>query len=140
MMRRALSSAAALAAKGAESKATVIQGAGHDPVHGSYHWTYERLLSIATLGATAAAFAVPQPAPLLDLALGVVVPLHCHVGFGAIVTDYVPRRKFPRLYPLARGALAAGTAGALYGLYLFNTREVGIVSAVRAVLHPRNDA
>lgn len=67
------------------------------------------------------------------MALGVLLPLHSHVGFGAIITDYLPARKFPRIYGVARGILYVATAGTLYGLYEYNTRDVGICEGVRSI-------
>lgn len=99
-----------------------------DPWHGSYHWLYERGLSVASLGLLGAAFLVPGK--MVDLALGVVIPLHCHIGFGAIITDYLPKRKFGLIYPLARFTLMAATVGTIYGLYQYNTKEVGICEGI----------
>lgn len=73
------------------------------------------------------------PNKMLDFALGVVVPLHCHLGFSAIVTDYLPKRKFPLISPVAYGLLYAGTAATIYGLYKFNTTDVGIIEAVSQI-------
>lgn len=63
---------------------------------------------------------------MMDLALGVVLPLHCHLGFAGIILDYLPKRKFGIVYPLSMGLLYVGTGLTLYGLYHFNTKDVGI--------------
>lgn len=83
---------------------------------------------MASLGLLGAAFLVPGK--MVDLALGVVLPLHCHIGFGAVITDYLPKRKFGLVYPLARAVLLAATAGTIYGLYQYNTKDVGICEGV----------
>ena len=83
---------------------------------------------MASLGLVGAAFLPPHRAG--DLMLGVVIPLHCHLGFGAIITDYVPKRKFPIIYPVARAALLLATTGAIYGLYKYNTEDVGLTEGV----------
>jgi succinate dehydrogenase (ubiquinone) membrane anchor subunit len=103
-----------------------------DPLHGSYHWVYERALSVASLGLIAGAFVVPGKG-FIDFALGIVIPLHSHIGFGSVITDYLPARKFPRIYLFARGLLGAATAGAIYGLYLYNTNDMGITEGVRSL-------
>lgn len=86
---------------------------------------------MATLGACGAAFVVPGPA--VNMALGVLLPLHCHVGFGALITDYLPARKSPKIYILARSLLYIGTVGSAYGLYQYNTTDVGICEGVRTL-------
>lgn len=127
-----------LVLKGAYSKFVLKRAysnvSGGDPWHGSYHWLYERGLSVATLGLVSAAAFLPS-SKLVDFGLGVVLPLHSHLGFMAIITDYLPKRKFPRIYPLATGALYAATAGCLYGLYLYNTKDVGITEGVKKLWH-----
>jgi len=76
---------------------------------------------------------------MIDLGLAVVLPLHCHLGFGAIVTDYLPKRKFPRVYPISKGLLIAGTGTAIYGLWSFNTKDVGICEAVSTLWNSNQD-
>lgn len=103
-----------------------------DPWHGSYHWIYERGLSVATLGLVGAA-AVGPTSGAVNMLLGVVLPLHCHIGFGTIITDYLPARKFPTIYKLSMGLLYAATATTLYGLYLYNTRDIGITEGFKTL-------
>ncbi|KAJ3417028.1 membrane anchor subunit of succinate dehydrogenase, Sdh4 [Chytridiales sp. JEL 0842] len=94
---------------------------------GSYHWDAERALSLATIPLIGAAFAV-GPAPLIDLGLGVVIPLHIHMGFDTIIQDYVPKRKYGILHTICVWLLRAGTALTFYGCYEFNTNDVGITA------------
>lgn len=103
-----------------------------DKLHGSYHWTYERALSVASLGLVSGAFAF-YPNKLVDFALGLVLPLHSHLGFSAIITDYLPKRKFPVVYPVAMGALYGMTAITMYGLYALNTEGPGLCEFVANV-------
>jgi succinate dehydrogenase (ubiquinone) membrane anchor subunit len=103
-----------------------------DKMHGSHHWTFERALSVASLGLIASAFAL-HPNKLIDFGLGLVLPLHSHLGFSAIITDYLPKRKFGRVYPVAMGVLYGMTGVALYGLYEVNTKGPGICEAVATV-------
>lgn len=74
---------------------------------------------------------------MVDFGLAIVLPLHSHIGFGAMLTDYLPRRKYPSVYPLCRGVLFATTGLCMWGLYRFNTRDVGIVEGVRTVWKTR---
>ena len=65
----------------------------------------------------------------VDWALGVAVPLHSHITFNMVVSDYVP--------PFARGAARAGVLGTtlvgLAGLAKLNWSGPGVTGAVRAL-------
>jgi succinate dehydrogenase (ubiquinone) membrane anchor subunit len=56
-------------------------GTAHTPdrVHGSYHWTVERAASAALVPIIAAQLAVGA-SPVTDVLLGVVLPVHLHIG------------------------------------------------------------
>ena len=86
-----------------------------------------------TLGLVGAAMALPGPNHTVDFGLGVVLPLYAHVSFSGIILDYLPARRFPRIYPAMMGALYAGTAVCGLGLFKFNTQDVGITEAVGRV-------
>lgn len=108
-----------------------LSGEPINAMHGSNHWSFERAISVATLGLVGAAAVYPHA--MVDFALGFVVPLHCHIGFGAIITDYLPARKFPVIYRFARGILYASTALTVYGLYKYNTEDVGITEGIKKI-------
>ncbi|KAG0038742.1 membrane anchor subunit of succinate dehydrogenase, Sdh4 [Podila clonocystis] len=100
-------------------------------LHGSYHWDFERLLSISMVPLLAAS-AINGAHPITDGLLGVVVPIHCHVGFDAMVTDY--------LHPAKAGVwgnracvwtLRGATVLALIGCYQFNTNDIGLTELVK---------
>lgn len=67
----------------------VIQGGINDPapvphpspIHGSYHWTFERLLSIGLVPLTIAPFASGSLNPTLDAVLVFTLIIHSHMGF-----------------------------------------------------------
>ena len=115
---------------GLYSQPVTLAGEPISKAHGSYHWDYERALSVVSVPLIASAFVV-GPAPILDLALGVVLPLHCHLGFDTIITDYLPKRRVGVLNAVATWTLRAGTLLTLYGLYTFNTQDVGIIEFTR---------
>jgi succinate dehydrogenase (ubiquinone) membrane anchor subunit len=102
-----------------------------DKMHGSYHWQFERLLSVATVPlCTVPIFT--GPSHTADFLLGFVIPLHCHLGFGQIVTDYLNVRKIGVLgNRLVMAGLYGATALSIYGLFQFNTKDVGITEFVR---------
>ncbi|EPQ53371.1 hypothetical protein GLOTRDRAFT_45569, partial [Gloeophyllum trabeum ATCC 11539] len=102
--------------------------------HGSYHWAFERLLSAALVPLTGAAFVMsPTAHPVLDGLLGVSLVMHSHIGFDSILVDYVHKRKFPILGPLASWTLRATTVGVLVGVYKFNTEDVGLTELIAKV-------
>ena len=96
---------------------------------GSYHWNAERALSIVSVPLLATAF-VAGPIPLVDFALGWVLPLHCHIGFDAMIQDYLPARRAKILNLILSWTLRLTTALVIYGCYLFNTNDVGITAFV----------
>lgn len=71
------------------------------------------------------------PHPMVDFGLGFVIPIHAHIGIGAVITDYLPGRKFPFINKVANVTLYALTLGTIYGLYQYNTNEIGISEGVR---------
>jgi succinate dehydrogenase (ubiquinone) membrane anchor subunit len=100
---------------------------------GSKHWKYERILSVLSFGLIGAAWYAPTNQPI-NYALGVVIPIHCHLGFDSVITDYVPRRKYRLLNALCMSFLYAGTAATIYGLWEFNRKDVGIALGVKKIL------
>lgn len=106
------------------------------PMHGSQHWAFERLVSIGTLGLIGAAAVFPHK--MIDFALGFVVPLHCHIGFGSILIDYLHPRKFPIIGRFSKGILYAATGLSMYGLYRYNTEDVGIIEGVKKLWHAKD--
>jgi len=95
-----------------------------DKSHGSYHWTFERLLS-ASLVPLVASTAVTSVNPVLDGILAVAIVAHSHIGFDSVLIDYVHERKFPLIGKMVKWLLRAATAGVLVGVYQFNTNDVG---------------
>jgi succinate dehydrogenase (ubiquinone) membrane anchor subunit len=67
----------------------VIDGTANDPApvpppsptHGSYHWTFERALSVGLIPLTIAPFAAGSLNPALDAVLIATILLHSHLGF-----------------------------------------------------------
>ncbi|KAF8452257.1 CybS-domain-containing protein [Boletus edulis BED1] len=105
---------------------TISKGTVNDPTtfpppsktHGSYHWAFERLLTAY---------------PVLDGLLGISLVMHSHIGFDAILVDYLHHRKFPTLGPLTTWTLRATTVGVLVGVYQFNTNDIGLTELITKV-------
>ncbi|EJD41055.1 hypothetical protein AURDEDRAFT_115600 [Auricularia subglabra TFB-10046 SS5] len=104
--------------------------------HGSHHWAFERLLSASLVPLTVAAYATSaSPYPVLDGVLGVSLVMHSHIGFDQVVVDYLHKRKFPILGPVMTWLLRFATVGTLYGVYEFNTNDVGLTELIKRVWH-----
>ena len=102
-----------------------------DKMHGSYHWQLERILSVAVLPLCVIPL-VTGPSKTVDFLLGFLMPLHCHLGFGQIITDYFNKRKIGSMGSgLLVATLYAATALTTYGLYQFNTNDIGITEFVK---------
>ncbi|KZT50497.1 hypothetical protein CALCODRAFT_513264 [Calocera cornea HHB12733] len=129
---------------GSNSTAALIRGSVNDATpypppsksHGSHHWAFERLLSAALIPLTGATFVVSGTAhPILDGLLAVSLIVHSHIGFDASLTDYLHPRKFPILGPFMVWLVRGLTAGALVGIYQFNTTDIGLTELVRKLWH-----
>ena len=64
------------------------------PAHGSYHWNTERALSLVSVPLIGTAM-IYGSMPMVDIALGFVIPAHIHLGFDTIIQDYFPKRRSP---------------------------------------------
>lgn len=70
----------------------VIQGTVNEPApvpkpsptHGSYHWTFERALSVGLIPLTIAPFAYGSLNPVLDSIFVAITLLHSHIGFTSV--------------------------------------------------------
>ncbi|KAI9837026.1 MAG: hypothetical protein M1819_000675 [Sarea resinae] len=119
----------------------VVEGTANDAVpvppsdasHGNYHWTFERLLSAALIPLTIAPFAAGSLNPLTDAILCGTIIIHTHIGFESIVTDYVPKRNFPKAHLLFWWGLRLATVVVAVGFYEFETNDVGVTEAVKKV-------
>ncbi|KAF3932659.1 hypothetical protein ABW19_dt0201568 [Dactylella cylindrospora] len=119
----------------------VVIGTVNDPVpvptpsatHGSYHWAFERLISVGLVPLVVAPFAAGTANPTLDAALGTLLVLHSHIGFDACVTDYFPKRQHPKLRALMEWLLRGATVAAAVGLFAFQTNDVGLTEGVKRV-------
>ena len=55
--------------------------------------------------------------------------IHSHIGFDAMVTDYIPKRHYPKTYNVFKWGLRAATLVVLVGIYEFQVNEVGMCHA-----------
>ncbi len=99
---------------------------------GSYHWDLERALSAVSVPLIAYPFMFGSD-PMVDLALGVVLPLHCYLGVGCIIEDYLPKRRSGNVYKAAKVGLGLATVLTMYGCYQLNTTDVGITETMKRI-------
>ncbi|KEZ42379.1 hypothetical protein SAPIO_CDS5559 [Scedosporium apiospermum] len=104
-----------------------------DPAHGSYHWTFDRLLALGLVPLCVTPFASGSLNPGLDALLCATILVHSHLGFQNIIADYVPSRQFPKSRKAVNYTLGAATLLAGVGLYEFETNDVGVTEAIKRV-------
>ncbi|TFB02059.1 hypothetical protein CCMA1212_005650 [Trichoderma ghanense] len=116
-----------------------IEGTVNDPApipppsaaHGSYHWTFERLLAAGLVPLSVAPFAAGSLNPTTDAILCSAVLLHSHIGFQSVIIDYIPQKSHPGLRKLFMWGLNLATLTVGVGLYEFETNDVGVTEAIK---------
>ncbi|PHH76241.1 hypothetical protein CDD80_1690 [Ophiocordyceps camponoti-rufipedis] len=101
--------------------------------HGSYHWTFERLLAAGLVPLTVAPFAAGSLNPTMDAIFCSAMLLHSHMGFQQVIIDYVPKKRYPGLRKACWWGLNLATLTVGVGLYEFETNDVGVVEAVKRI-------
>ncbi|CRK42961.1 hypothetical protein BN1708_016954, partial [Verticillium longisporum] len=82
-----------------------------------------RLLAAGLVPLTLTPFAAGSLNPTLDAILCAGLILHSHLGFQAIIVDYVPAKRFPKSRKGISWGLNAATALVGLGLYEFETND-----------------
>ncbi len=72
----------------------------------------------------------PPVSTVVDLAMGVIVPVHSHLGMRSVIVDYVHDVSMQRIVLLL---LAVTTAAMGVGLTMFNLTDVGLTGAIRGL-------
>lgn len=103
------------------------------PSDGSYHWTFERLIAAALIPLTIAPFASGSQYPVTDAALCATLLIHSHMGFQALITDYLPRKRVPKTRKAFHWGLRGATLLVGVGLYEFETNDVGVTEAIKRI-------
>ncbi|RKF64915.1 Succinate dehydrogenase cytochrome b small subunit, mitochondrial [Erysiphe neolycopersici] len=119
----------------------VINGTANDPApipapnpsHGSYHWTFERIISAGLIPLTISPFTAGSLNPAMDAILCAAILIHSHIGFEAVIVDYLPRKRVPNARLFFWWALRAATVGVGVGLYEFETNDIGITAAISRI-------
>jgi succinate dehydrogenase (ubiquinone) membrane anchor subunit len=103
------------------------------PSHGSYHWTFERLVAAGLVPLTVAPFAAGSLNPLTDALLCGTILIHSHIGFEALIVDYIPTKRLPKTRKLFDWGLKLATVVVGVGLYEFETNDVGLTEGIKRI-------
>ncbi|KAL3481992.1 CybS-domain-containing protein [Aspergillus californicus] len=103
------------------------------PSHGSYHWSFERLVCVGLIPLTVAPFAAGTLNPVMDAVLCSLLVMHSHVGFQASIIDYFPTRRVPKTASFMNWLLRGFTLTTAVGLYEFETNDVGVTEAIKRI-------
>jgi len=103
------------------------------PSHGSYHWTFDRLVAASLIPLTITPFAAGSLNPTLDAVLCATLLIHSHTGFQNIIIDYVPKHRTPRARKIFMWGLNAATVVVGLALYEFETTDVGLTETIKRV-------
>ena len=78
--------------------------------------------SFALAGLVPAAMVIRDGNLPVDLALGVALPVHSHIGLNFVISDYVPKSmRLP-----ARASVLGVTVASLYGMFQLNMYGEGV--------------
>ncbi|KAI1920791.1 membrane anchor subunit of succinate dehydrogenase, Sdh4 [Ophidiomyces ophidiicola] len=103
------------------------------PTHGSYHWDFERIVAASLVPLTLAPFAAGSLNPVTDAILCGALVLHSHIGFQALIVDYLPQRRVPKTRAFCTWTLRLATLTVAVGLYEFETNDVGVTEAIKRI-------
>eukprot|EP00636_Phaeomonas_parva_P018296 CAMPEP_0118853792 /NCGR_PEP_ID=MMETSP1163-20130328/2250_1 /TAXON_ID=124430 /ORGANISM="Phaeomonas parva, Strain CCMP2877" /LENGTH=139 /DNA_ID=CAMNT_0006786405 /DNA_START=88 /DNA_END=507 /DNA_ORIENTATION=+ len=91
-------------------------------------------INTATLFVTPIAFMLPTGYTMpVDLALGVLFPIHSHIGLNYVVTDYLPKILPTSIFPAVRMGVAGLTGVMMLGLLRLNIGGPGITQTLKSL-------
>ncbi|KAA8575119.1 hypothetical protein EYC84_004330 [Monilinia fructicola] len=103
------------------------------PSHGSYHWTFERLIAVGIIPLTVAPFVSGSLNPATDALLCAAILIHSHIGFESCIIDYIPQKRLPKTRTLFWWGLRGATVLVGVGLYEFETNDVGVTEGIKRI-------
>ncbi|SCU83896.1 LAMI_0C05226g1_1 [Lachancea mirantina] len=119
---------------------TALKPPEPDYFHGSYHWDYERISAISLIPLAVvpvwSAFAGGVPHPILDATLSSMLIIHVQQGLTSCIIDYIPMRKFGPWHKLAMLGLYTGSALGIYGIYVLETENNGLIDLIGRLWKP----
>uniref|UniRef100_A0A336UJ02 Succinate dehydrogenase [ubiquinone] cytochrome b small subunit n=1 Tax=Botrytis fuckeliana TaxID=380458 RepID=A0A336UJ02_9HELO len=103
------------------------------PSHGSYHWTFERLIAVGLVPLTVAPFVSGSLNLATDALLCAAILIHSHIGFESCITDYFPSKRVPKTKAFLWWGLRGATVLVGVGLYEFETNDVGVTEGIKRI-------
>jgi succinate dehydrogenase (ubiquinone) membrane anchor subunit len=91
-----------------------------------FHWSSYSLAALAPVALILSPSFLNFP---VDFALGLIIPVHMHIGLVGVVEDYVPRKQ----QHLVRFLLAIASVLSAIGLLKINLCGAGITESVKCV-------
>lgn len=70
---------------------------------------------------------------MTDAILCGAILIHSHIGFEAMVVDYIPNNRLPKTRLVFWWGLRAATVLVGVGLYEFETNDVGLTEAIKRI-------
>jgi succinate dehydrogenase (ubiquinone) membrane anchor subunit len=70
---------------------------------------------------------------MTDAILCGAILIHSHIGFEAMVIDYVPSKRLPKTRLVFWWGLRAATVLVGVGLYEFETNDVGLTEGIKRI-------
>ncbi|XP_065175151.1 succinate dehydrogenase [ubiquinone] cytochrome b small subunit A, mitochondrial-like [Sycon ciliatum] len=109
------------------SKNQLVQKRDYVSRAASNMWAGERVIAVAMLGLLPAGIAFPGYM-VIDLSLGILLPLHAHFGLHQLVADYIHTNIGHRIFGVALPLLTGLT---ILSFFYFNFTDIGITAAFR---------
>lgn len=104
---------------------------------GGFHWSYEKIISVALIPSTLVPFysffylenlAIN---PILDSALAALILIHASYGYKACIIDYIPKRKYGYWHVICKRILQLGGVLSLYGIFVMETENNGLTNLIK---------
>lgn len=89
-----------------------------------YHFTSIGLLALMPCAFALSPSALSMP---IDWAMGVLIPMHTHIGMNNVISDYIPKPQ----QPIMRLAWLAATGIMCFGLVRLNAEGPGITETIK---------
>jgi len=103
---------------------SIVDADGSKVMNKIYHGSNVALAVLTPISFLLAPSPLNQP---IDLALGVLYPVHSHVALNYVISDYVPKA----FRTLARVSLVGVTLATIAGLTLLNVEGAGMTQTVK---------